>query len=303
MKIAIAGLGRMGAQIAQKLAENNHEVIAHNRSRGPIELAATQGAIPAYEKTDVLKSFEDGPIILWLMLPASVIESELDDWLKLAPAGSVFIDGGNSDFRGDKARAERASAAGSKLLDVGTSGGVWGYSNGFSMMVGGDKQAYEQIVPVLETLSQPTGAYRYFGESGSGHFVKMVHNAIEYGMMESLAEGYRMLKEGPYKELDLAGAGEVWQKGSVVVSWLNELTRQALAENPQLNGIEGVVAESGEARWTLELAKQMGVPLPAIQAAFDVRLASQKGEVNFSTKLLAAMRAKFGGHEINPDQK
>jgi 6-phosphogluconate dehydrogenase len=131
----------------------------------------------------------------------------------------------------------------------------------------------------------------------------MVHNAIEYGMMESLAEGYRMLKEGPYKELDLAAAGTVWQKGSVVASWLNELSAQALAENPELNGIEGTVAESGEARWTLELAKELNLPLPAIQAAFDVRLASQQGEVNFATKLLAAMRAKFGGHAINPDDK
>lgn len=303
MKIAIAGLGRMGMQIAQKLSEDNHEVIAHNRSRGPVDEAARHGAKPAYEKTDVLKAFDGGPVTLWLMLPADIIETELDDWLKISPAGSVFIDGGNSDFRGDKARAEKVEAAGSKLLDIGTSGGVWGYSNGFSMMVGGDKSAYEHLVPVLETLSRPTGAYRHFGESGSGHFVKMVHNAIEYGMMESLAEGYRVLKEGPYKELDLAGAGEVWQKGSVVASWLNELTRQALAENPELHGIDGVVAESGEARWTLELAKQMGLPLPAIQAAFDVRLASQNGDVNFATKLLAAMRAKFGGHAINPDQK
>jgi 6-phosphogluconate dehydrogenase len=303
MKIAIAGLGRMGMQIAQKLAENNHEVIAHNRSREPIDEAAGYGAKRAYEKADVIKAFEDGPIVLWLMLPADIIESELDEWLKLTPAGSIFIDGGNSDFRGDKARADKAAAAGSKLLDIGTSGGVWGYSNGFSMMVGGDKGAYEQIVPVLNTLSQPTGAYKHFGESGSGHFVKMVHNAIEYGMMESLAEGYRVLKEGPYKEIDLAGAGEVWQKGSVVVSWLNELSRQALTENPNLDGIDGIVAESGEARWTLELAKEMNLPLPAIQAAFDVRLASQKGDVNFATKLLAAMRAKFGGHAINPEQK
>lgn len=303
MKIAIAGLGRMGMQIAQKLAENNHEVIAHNRSREPIDEAVAHGATPAYEKADVIKAFGNAPIVLWLMLPADIIESELEQWLKLAPTGSIFIDGGNSDFRGDKARADKAAASGSKLLDIGTSGGVWGYSNGFSMMVGGDQAAYEQLVPVLETLSQPTGAYKYFGESGAGHFVKMVHNAIEYGMMESLAEGYRVLKEGPYKQLDLAGAGDVWQKGSVVASWLNELTRQALAENPELKDIDGIVAESGEARWTLELAKQMGLSLPAIQAAFDVRLASQKGDVNFATKLLAAMRAKFGGHAINPGKK
>jgi 6-phosphogluconate dehydrogenase len=155
------------------------------------------------------------------------------------------------------------------------------------------------VEPVFKTLALPTGAYHYFGESGSGHYVKMVHNAIEYGIMESLAEGYRMLKEGPIKGLDLAAAGEVWQHGSVVTSWLNELSRQALAESPELSGVDGYVAESGEARWTLETAKELGIPLPAIQASFDVRLASQTGETNFATKLLSAMRNKFGGHAIN----
>ena len=185
------------------------------------------------------------------------------------------------------------------LLDVGTSGGVWGYKNGFSMMAGGDKTVFSSIEPALKTLAQPSGAYDHFGSSGSGHYVKMVHNAIEYGMMESLAEGYRMLKEGAYENIDLAAAGEVWQHGSVVTSWLNELSQSALSENPELKGIDGFVAESGEARWTLETAKEMGIPLPAIQTAFDVRLASQKGETNFATKLLAAMRNKFGGHQIN----
>jgi 6-phosphogluconate dehydrogenase len=151
----------------------------------------------------------------------------------------------------------------------------------------------------VKTLAVPEGAYQYFGPSGAGHYVKMVHNAIEYGMMESLAEGYRILKEGSYAGLDLAAAGRVWQHSSVVTSWLNELSRQALAENPQLEGVDGYVAESGEARWTLEVAKELNIPLPAIQTSFDVRLASQRGEVNFATKLLAAMRNKFGGHQVN----
>jgi 6-phosphogluconate dehydrogenase len=167
-------------------------------------------------------------------------------------------------------------------------------------MVGCDKQpAFAAIKPVFETLAKPEGAFFHFGPSGSGHFVKMVHNAIEYGMMESLAEGYRMLKDGPYQALELAEAGEVWQHHSVITSWLNELCRDALRENPELEGIEGFVAESGEARWTLETAKDLGLPLPSIQAAFDVRLASQKGEVSFATKLLSAMRNKFGGHQLN----
>lgn len=302
MKIAVTGLGRMGGQIAHKLAENGHEVIAHNRSRGPIDEASKHGCLPAFDKKSVVDAFIGEQAVLWIMLPADVIDSELDAWLEILPAGSVIIDGGNSDYRGDKARLEKVAAAGSKMLDIGTSGGVWGLTNGFSMMVGGDKDAYETIKPALETLSVPRGGHQYFGEPGSGHYVKMVHNAIEYGMMESLAEGYRMLKEGPYNNLDLAAAGDIWQQSSVVTSWLNDLTRQALHENPELENISGVVAESGEARWTIETANELGIPLPSIQASFDVRLESQKGIVTFATKLLAAMRNKFGGHDINGQQ-
>ncbi|MET0979716.1 MAG: phosphogluconate dehydrogenase (NAD(+)-dependent, decarboxylating) [Candidatus Saccharimonadales bacterium] len=302
MKIAISGLGRMGAQIAQKLAQGGHTVIAHNRSRESIDEAVKYGAVPAYEKADVISAFSGDPVVLWIMIPAEVIDSELDSWLALLPAGSIVIDGGNSDYRGDSARADRVATAGSTLLDIGTSGGVWGYENGFSMMIGGAESAYQQIQPALDTLSSPRGGHRYFGPSGTGHYVKMVHNAIEYGMMQSLAEGYRMLKEGPYPNIDLAKAGDIWQESSVVTSWLNDLTRQALHENPTLDGISGVVAESGEARWTLETANELNIPMPAIQASFDVRLASQQGDINFATKLLAAMRNKFGGHNIDGKQ-
>lgn len=167
------------------------------------------------------------------------------------------------------------------------------------MMVGGDSASFEIIKPFLETLKAPTGDYQYFGDSGSGHYVKMVHNAIEYGMMESLAEGYRLLKEGPYKDLDLYKAGVVWQHKSVITSWLNELVRDIMKENPAQEGVTGVVAESGEARWALEVAKEFNIEARAIQASFDVRLESQKGVVNFATKLLASMRNVFGGHKIN----
>lgn len=292
----------MGGQIAQKLIEGGHEVVAHNRSRGPVEEAASYGATPAYEKLAVISAFQGQPVTLWIMIPADVIDAELSNWLEVLPTGSVIIDGGNSDYRGDKARADRVTAAGSTLLDIGTSGGVWGYENGFSMMVGGNELAYQDLAPALDTLATPRGGHRHFGPSGTGHYVKMVHNAIEYGMMQSLAEGYRALKEGPYPDIDLAKAGDIWQESSVVTSWLNDLTRQALHENPTLDGISGVVAESGEARWTLETAKEYNIPMPAIQASFDVRLASQNGETNFATKLLAAMRNKFGGHNIDGKQ-
>ena len=300
MKIAVQGLGRMGMQIARKLAENDHYVIAHNRSPEKIDTAVGYGAHGAQTKQAVTDAFGGDQVVLWIMLPAAIVDDQLEEWNKLLPKGSIIIDGGNSDFRLTKQRNATVTAAGHQWMDIGVSGGVWGYQNGFPLMVGGDSaEAFATLEPALKTLSAPGGAYYHFGPSGSGHFVKMTHNAIEYGMMESLAEGYRMLKEGPYKELDLAAAGDVWQHHSVVTSWLNELSRDALKENPELAGIEGFVAESGEARWTLETAKQLGIPLPSIQAAFDVRLASQKGDVNFATRLLSAMRNKFGGHQLN----
>lgn len=299
MTIAISGLGRMGGQIAQKLLENNHRIIAHNRSYDKVEELIKIGAIGARSNQETVQAFGTEQVIVWLMLPADIIDQKIDEWLEILPAGSILIDGGNSDYRGDTARAQKVSDKGSVLLDIGTSGGVWGSVNGFSMMVGGEESAYQAIIPLLDTLALPRGGHAFFGPAGSGHYVKMVHNAIEYGMMESLAEGYRMLREGPYQNLDLAKAGDVWQQSSVVTSWLNDLTRQALHENPNLDDISGVVAESGEARWTIETAKELGIPLPAIEASFDVRLASQKGEADYRTKLLAAMRNKFGGHNIN----
>ena len=299
MKIAIAGLGRMGMQISRKLSENGHEVIAHNRSKDKIDEAVTYGAVAAYEKSDVVAAFNGEPLVLWIMIPAEVIDKQLDEWLSLVPKGSIIIDGGNSDYRLTAERAKKVAAMGSELLDSGTSGGVWGYQNGFCMMVGGNEAAFSTVEPVFKTLAAPEGAYHRFGESGAGQFVKMVHNAIEYGMMQSLAEGYRMLKEGPYPGVNLAEAGDVWQHHSVITSWLNELTRDALKADPELSEFDGIVAENGETRWTLEVAKQLNIAMPAIQAAFDVRIASQEGQTNFATKIVAAQRKGFGGHAAN----
>lgn len=301
MKIAIHGLGRMGMQIARKLAADGHQVIAHNRSPEKITEAAGYGAIAAPDKQDVLAAFGSDQAVVWLMLPAEVTEAELRAWLDIVPPNSVLIDGGNSDFRRSREHAEIVGQHPSQVtfMDIGTSGGVWGLERGFCMMAGGDQAAYQAMLPVLDSLAAPSGAHAHFGPAGNGHYVKMVHNAIEYGMMESLAEGYRMLREGAYPETDLAKAGDVWQHSSVITSWLNELCRDALRESPQLEGISGYVAENGEARWTLEVAKEQGIALPAIQAAMDVRLASQQGKTDFSTKLLAAMRNKFGGHNLN----
>jgi 6-phosphogluconate dehydrogenase len=300
MKIAVAGLGRMGMQIARKLAEDGNEVIGTDHSQQLMDEAGTYGIRSVTSRQAIIDAFGNEHVVIWLMIPSEFVEDELNEWAGMLPIGSIVIDGGNSDFRLTKARGAQFAEKGLHLIDCGTSGGVWGYQNGFSMMIGcDDAAAFKQVESVFATLAKPEGAYHHFGPSGSGHYVKMVHNAIEYGMMESLAEGYRMLKEGPYKALDLAEAGEVWQHHSVITSWLNELCRDALKENPNLDGISGEVAESGEARWTLEVAKDMNIPLPAIQTSFDVRLASQKGDVNYATKLLAAMRNMFGGHKLN----
>lgn len=299
MKIAISGLGKMGAQIAKILATDGHEVIGHDVNRETVDQVAAQGITPAHDEQAVVAAFRNEPVILWVMIPSQFVDAAIDTWSTVLPAGSIIIDGGNSDFRGDPRRAEKAAAHDIQLLDIGTSGGVWGIKNGFSMMAGGDETSFHTIEPILQTLAKPRGGYRYLGPSGAGHYVKMVHNAIEYGMMESLAEGYQMLREGPYENLNLADAGDVWQESSVITSFLNDLTRQALHENPDMDDIAGVVTESGEARWTLELAKKHGVPMPAVQAALDIRIASQNGQIDYHTKLLAAMRNKFGGHNIN----
>lgn len=299
MKIAICGLGKMGAQIAKKLNEGNHIVVAHNRSSIIVDEMKDLGMVPAYTKEEVVASFGGGQVILWLMVPSEIVDTEINLWLKLIPKGSIIIDGGNSKWSDSKRRHREVLEQGSTFIDIGTSGGVWGYKNGFSLMVGGDKKSFEKIKPVLDTLKIPNGAYEHFGDSGSGHYVKMVHNAIEYGMMESLAEGYTLLKEGPYSNLDLYKAGEVWQHRSVITSWLNELTRDIMKSNPNQDGIEGKVVESGEARWALEVAKDFGIEVPAIQTSFNVRIDSQKGKINYATKLLSSMRNAFGGHKIN----
>jgi len=301
-KIAIVGLGKMGEQIARKLQEGGHNVVAYSRRKEQVDEFVAKGMIPAYTREEVVKAFDGEQVVLWLMVLSEFVDQELEEWLKILPKNSILIDGGNSDFRLTKKRAELVSKSGSVLMDVGTSGGVWGYQNGFCMMAGGDTETFKKIEPVLKTLSLPSGTYHHFGESGSGHYVKMVHNAIEYGMMESLAEGYRLLKEGPYKNLDLAAAGEVWQKRSVITSWLNELTANILKENPGLEGVDGKVSELGETRYALEMAKDCNIETPSIRAAFDVRIASQKGNVNFATKLLSLMRNAFGGHKINAEK-
>lgn len=299
MKIAVVGLGKMGAQIAKRLIEYKHEVIAVDPNPDAVQAAAAFGAIAATDRADAVAKFGGDQPVVWLMIPSQFVTSEVGEWLNVLPAGSLLIDGGNTDYRETQKHAELTAAKGVTLVDVGVSGGILGTANGFSMMVGGNQQSYDQLKPILDALAEPRGGHAFFGEASAGHFVKMVHNAIEYGMMESLAEGYRILHEGPIKNINLAEVGRVWQQSSVIESTLNGLAADIMAEDQSLSSASGYVAENGEARWTLEAAKECGVELPAIQAALEVRVNSENGQTNYATKLLAELRNKFGGHKLN----
>lgn len=301
MKIAVHGLGRMGMNIAQKLIEDGHHtVIAHNRSLEPIQQAAVVGAIPAQTKDDVVTAFGSDRPVVWLMLPAEVTDDEIAEWSHVLPPESIIINGGNSDYRRTKMMNGVVGAAGSYLIDIGVSGGLQGAENGYPLMCGCDhREIYDVIVPILDVLVQPNGMHAYFGASGVGHYVKMVHNAVEYGMMQSLGEGYQLLREGPYPDTDLENVASLWQHGSIVQSRLNELSRDIFHDNPSLDGISGYVAESGEARWAIETAHSLDMTLPCIEQAFQVRLDTQIGKTSFATKTVAAQRNRFGGHNIN----
>lgn len=299
MKITLVGVGKMGAQIARKLIDAGHQVVAVDPNADAVAAVAEFGAIATTSREDSLMKYDNEQVVVWLMIPAQFVEAEVASWCEMLPAGSILVDGGNTDFRHTPYQAELVHGKGSQFVDVGVSGGILGMANGFSMMAGGDEDAYRTICPILDVLSQPNGGHNYFGGAGAGHYIKMVHNAIEYGMMESLAEGYRMLHEGPYKGLNLAAIGEVWQQSSVIESGLNALAAQVMREDQTMAHADGFVAESGEARWTLEVAKEANIELPAIQSAFDVRIASANGDTNYATKLLAELRNKFGGHALN----
>jgi 6-phosphogluconate dehydrogenase len=292
------GLGKMGKQVLQRLLNDKHEVVVISSKPETLEEAKGWGAEIAQDRPELLKKLGADPIV-WIMIPSDVVEDEISGIIDLMPHGGTIVDGGNSDYRQTRRRAALAAERGVQLVDSGTSGGIHGLEHGFSMMIGGDKPTVDKLRPIFESLAQPSG-WGHFGPAGAGHFVKMVHNAIEYGMMESYAEGYRLISEGgDYPGVDLALAASVWQHGSIIASSLNGLTGEILRSNPTLDGIDGFVNATGEALWTLQRAKEVDIPMPAIQAAMDVRVASQTGTVNFATKLLAAMRTAFGGHAIN----
>jgi 6-phosphogluconate dehydrogenase len=298
MRLALVGLGKMGANMVRRLVRNGHEVIVFNRSKGPIEEVAKEGAIPASSIEDVVARLE-APRVVWLMLPAGdVTEEHLHQFMDLLSPGDVIVDGGNSNFNDTIRRAEMVKAKGLHYVDVGTSGGIWGITEGYSMMVGGEKEAVEVLRPALETLAPaPDKGWGHMGPSGSGHFVKMVHNGIEYGMMQAYAEGFDIMRARKDFDLDLHQISEVWKYGSVVRSWLLDLTADALKEDQELSDIAPYVTDSGEGRWTVFESINMDVPAPVITLALQMRFISRQ-DSSYAAKLLAAMRKGFGGHAV-----
>lgn len=298
MKIGFIGLGKMGYQIVKKLSEAGHEMIVLDVDKEAVEKAIKSGAKSANDRNELVKMLGENPVV-WLMIPSNFTSNEIDQFANILPRGALLIDGGNTNFNETIENAKKLSSKGIEMMDVGTSGGVMGLENGFSLMIGGSRENYNRMTPAFDVLASPRGAHQYMGESGRGHFVKMVHNGIEYGIMQALAEGYQLLKEGPMKDLDLEKIAEVWQHGSIIESTLNKLMVEIYNENPDFEGVDGYVADSGEGRWTLDSAHQNNIKMPVLEDALKVRFDSQNGEVSYATKILAALRNKFGGHNIN----
>jgi len=299
MDIGIYGLGRMGGNMATRLLRGGHRVIAGNRSAGPVDEKKAEGAVGAYTIEDMVKAMKP-PRILWAMVPAGeATDKALDEFAKYASKGDVLVDGGNSNFRDSMRRADKYTSMGFDFLDIGVSGGIWGLEVGYCMMVGGPKRAVDIARPVLDTLAPPNG-WAHFGKNGAGHFTKMVHNGIEYGMMQAYGEGFELLHASEFA-LDLNAVAKVWMQGSVVRSWLLELLERAYAaEGTDLKNIKGWVADSGEGRWTVIEAINHDVPATVLAHSLFARFTSRQ-EDSYAMKVAAALRNQFGGHAVKTE--
>src|SRR5215210_1213568 len=288
MQLGMVGLGRMGSGMTQRLRQAGHDVKTYDPN-----VDSTAGSL-----TELAQQL-DPPRHVWLMIPAGeVTENALRELLVILEEGDAIVDGGNSNFRDSQRRARKAAEHGIHFLDAGVSGGIWGLREGFALMVGGNPDPVGRLRPVFEALA-PEGGFGHVGPSGAGHFVKMVHNGIEYGLMQSYAEGFELMSASEF-ELDLGSVAELWRHGSVVRSWLLDLLARAFEQNPKLDGIRGYVEDSGEGRWTVDEAVRTAVPLPAITAALYARFASRQDE-SFAAKVNAALREQFGGHAVKRD--
>ena len=295
MQIAIVGLGKMGGNMVRRLLRGGHQVVAWDRNAPAVDTLAEEGAVGATSLADLVAKLEM-PRAVWVMVPAGApTESTIQDLSHLLSADDIVIDGGNSNYQDSVRRSNELAAKGIRFLDAGTSGGVWGLEVGYCLMVGGDRTAYDHILPALTTLA-PADGLDYFGPAGAGHYVKMVHNGVEYAMMQAYAEGFELLKECQYG-FDLRKVTHVWNHGSVVRSWLCELAEQMFVDDPGLAKLKAYVPDSGEGRWTVDEGVRLGVAVPTIALSVFARFASQK-ENAFGLRVLAALRNQFGGHAV-----
>ena len=296
MEIGLYGLGRMGANMVRRLVRSGeHRVVAGNRSPGPVDEAVSEGAEGAYSMEEMVEKL-GAPRAIWTMVPAGdATEQTLLNFAELMDEGDILIDGGNSYFRDSIRRAEMLRERGLRFLDAGTSGGIWGLEVGYCLMVGGDAGAYEHVEPALKTLA-PENGYAYLGDAGAGHFTKMVHNGIEYGLLQAYAEGFEVLQKSRY-DFDLRAISSLWNRGSVVRSWLLELAESAFERDANLDSIRGYVEDSGEGRWTVIEAINEDVPAATIAGSLFARFASRQDD-SFAMKVIAALRGEFGGHAV-----
>jgi 6-phosphogluconate dehydrogenase len=299
MELGMIGLGRMGAAMTKRLLGAGHTVVAYDQDRAAVERSVADGAVGAVS-LDALVSRLTAPRAVWVMVPAGdPVNETIERLTRLLKADDILIDGGNSNFRDTLQRAFSVQKSGVHFVDVGTSGGIWGLKEGYCLMIGGDAAVVKRIQPLFEALAPAHDrGWAHVGPVGAGHFTKMVHNGIEYGLMQSYAEGFALLEKNRDFHLDLPKIAEIWRHGSVVRSWLLDLTAQALAENPTLEGIGPSVADSGEGRWTVAEAIAADVPCPVITLSLLERIRSRVQD-SFGNRILAVMRNKFGGHAIS----
>ena len=298
MELAMIGLGKMGLNMATRLARGGHRVIGYARTDATVEEAVRLGAEGAHSLEEVVSKL-NAPRIIWVMVPAGqVTDDTIEKLSNLLSSGDIVIDGGNSNYKDSVRHAAMLEPKGIDFIDCGTSGGIWGLTEGYSLMIGGQTEAVEKMRPIFETLApEPDKGWGHVGPHGAGHFVKMVHNGIEYGMMQAFAEGYSILKAKKEFELDLAQISHIWQHGSVVRSWLLDLAARALDEDSKLSDIKPWVADSGEGRWTVFESIDLDVAAPVITLALQMRFLS-RDEENFTARMLAALRNQFGGHAV-----
>jgi 6-phosphogluconate dehydrogenase len=301
MELGLIGLGKMGGNMAERLRLGGHKVVGFDFSADAVKRLTDAGSVGATTLADLVKNLQ-APRAIWLMVPSGdPVDETIAKLEPLMAKGDTFIDGGNSNYKDSQRRHAALTAKGFNFVDVGTSGGVWGLKEGYSMMIGGDKEAVERLSPIFESLAPAKDkGWGHVGPAGAGHFVKMVHNGIEYGLMQSYAEGFSIMKHKEPLHLDLPQIAEIWRFGSVVRSWLLDLTADALHKNPNLDGLEAYVVDSGEGRWTVAEAIDLNVSAPVITESLIRRIRSRE-ENNFTDRMLAIQRNAFGGHAVKKD--